>query len=48
MPIGHRRNSVRGIKPGMTALDIFGGDGSKAELMARPGAKVYAENAERG
>jgi predicted methyltransferase len=37
-----------GIKPGMTVLDIFAVNGYKAELMARAGAKVYAQNSERG
>ncbi len=35
-----------GVKPGMTALDIFDVNGYKAELMARAGAKVYAQNSE--
>jgi predicted methyltransferase len=37
-----------GIKPGMTVLDIFAVYGYKAELMARAGAKVYAQNSEGG
>lgn len=37
-----------GVKPGMTVLDIFDVNGYKSELMARAGAKVYAQNSERG
>ncbi len=37
-----------GIKPGMTVLDIFDVYGYKAELTARAGAKVYAQNSEAG
>ncbi|MCL2430423.1 MAG: methyltransferase [Alphaproteobacteria bacterium] len=36
-----------GIKPGMTVLDVFDVNGYKSELMARAGAKVYAQNSER-
>lgn len=37
-----------GVKPGMTVLDVFDANGYKAELMARAGAKVYAQNSEGG
>jgi predicted methyltransferase len=33
-----------GVKPGMTVLDIFDVNGYKSDLMARAGAKVYAQN----
>src|SRR6185437_5678756 len=35
-----------GVKPGVTVLDIFAVNGYKADLMARAGAKVYAQNSE--
>ncbi|HEY5208505.1 MAG TPA: methyltransferase domain-containing protein [Stellaceae bacterium] len=35
-----------GVKPGMKVLDVFAVNGYKAELMARAGAKVYAQNSE--
>jgi predicted methyltransferase len=34
------------VKPGMKVLDVFAVNGYKAELMARAGAKVYAQNSE--
>jgi predicted methyltransferase len=37
-----------GIKPGLMVLDIFDVYGYKAELMARAGAKVYAQNSAAG
>jgi len=36
-----------GVKPGMTVLDVFDVNGYKSELMARAGAKVYAQNSDR-
>jgi len=37
-----------GVKPGVTVLDVFAVNGYKADLMARAGAKVYAQNSEGG
>jgi predicted methyltransferase len=37
-----------GAKPGVKILDLFAVNGWKAELMARAGAKVYAQNSEGG
>ena len=35
-----------GARPGVKVLDIFAVNGYKAELMARAGAKVYAQNSQ--